>query len=743
MLYHCDMIHLGVSRMFSVDFLSRDKTTFVNDENVFCCFNPEDGCECFKRISNDVLDFSDALVCYRKDNTETLEKEYYNFFSHISYIIVIVTRKFLEDTASLCRSDLNYAVSCNIPVLPIICEDGLEESFNKQVAHLHTININSDTYRQNLKQFVDSFSKNKNIIENWKNAFQGKVFISYRKKDYDAILPCLRALHQSECFRNIAVWYDSYLHIGENFDDEIQKNLEDSDAIIVIATDNVWNQQPNYVLKQEIPLAERLQKNILYINYNLSPEYAEKINSVKFTDHAGIEHFLSGVFERNEKLTAEQQYILGVSYLQGFYTERNQTYALKYLTSAAQASYKPAIKELVNAYRYGYGVNRSKQTALEYQHNIIDIYRNEFLAKKTIDSGIAFLEELLCYQNIANEFGDSQKGLFANEQAIAYDKEFSSFNNIDISNLLLTIYRKTAITQLNFGLLEDSQTSFLNAERVLGNRTDILGCREKLLNMVENALLMLQRGEIEAGLLRMYNALYGFSQLFEKNKLLSIAQDYNITLSRLCYIILKLESDEIDELPFRASDCFEEFLRISSDVYNKTREHKDLVDFARAYFYLGNWLGRSDDRQEQMKSNGAYNKAYKLMSEDIHNIRAFDEFKFLITILKTIGDSYIVLGELCGATGAYTRAYEITMNLYEKDTNNVWLLQKLSELSECLGDVIGMRCKNGDSAAVNCGYPSDFYDNSMDIEKKVFEITKDRERLILRAKQVRNKFSSL
>ena len=57
------------------------------------------------------------------------------------------------------------------------------------------------------------------------DAFAAKIFLSYRKKDRALARELMRTIHQDPLLRDVAIWYDEFLTLGEDFNAEIGSTI--------------------------------------------------------------------------------------------------------------------------------------------------------------------------------------------------------------------------------------------------------------------------------------------------------------------------------------------------------------------------------------------------------------------------------------------------------------------------------------------------------------------------------------
>lgn len=96
-----------------------------------------------------------------------------------------------------------------------------------------------------------------------------KIFLSYKKSDNlynlrDRTVECI--LDALDC----AVWYDSALTPGVDYDEEILQAIRDSDAVVLLLTPNILRSA--YVWDVEITAAVKMRKGIIPIALGISQE---------------------------------------------------------------------------------------------------------------------------------------------------------------------------------------------------------------------------------------------------------------------------------------------------------------------------------------------------------------------------------------------------------------------------------------------------------------------------------------
>lgn len=138
----------------------------------------------------------------------------------------------------------------------------------------------------------------------------------------------MRIIHKNHLYRDVAIWYDEFLELGENFNFGIESALRKSQLFILAVTPNLL-EDGNYVMREEYPYAVRSNKTVLPIEMvSTSREVLEEkykdIPSCVIPNNKDFETILnsySSDFDASENETSEHQYLMGLAYLKGIDVE--------------------------------------------------------------------------------------------------------------------------------------------------------------------------------------------------------------------------------------------------------------------------------------------------------------------------------------------------------------------------------------------------------------------------------------
>lgn len=265
-----------------------------------------------------------------------------------------------------------------------------------------------------------------------------RIFISYKKSDTFATDLCKKLkdiiLEAVDC----AVWYDSSLTPGENYDNEIEAAIRACDAVVLVVTEHILESE--YVWKKEIPLAQKYQKRIIpvdvtkcsdsykdiearlgHIQLCVWKEAAEEDREEfkayfaqtirKYVINANIRLKIEQCFlaEKHKlsirHLSLEDRYLIGLGYLKGIGTEENAAKAEKTLNSVIR--YPESDGELEEIKE-----DAAEQLRTYYQNQIMYALREQDrqrlfeIQRKGQELGYDLLREMssLCFSVIDKEF---------------------------------------------------------------------------------------------------------------------------------------------------------------------------------------------------------------------------------------------------------------------------------------------------------------------------------------------------
>lgn len=329
--------------------------------------------------------------------------------SKMNLIVFVITRNFFQKDCFAGTFEFKYAMENNIPILPIMTESKLEEHFDKCFGNLHLLFRNKSNYFEKLKDFIDNKFNHYYFIDDplpINECVSSGIFISYRKMDRAVADNAIGLLRSYVFLRDVKIWYDDFLHEGEDYNEDIEKQLIESDIFILVVTPNLL-QEGNYVIEKEYPLALEKGKYILALlaeDTDLD-EFAEKYSGVtKLVDISNISAVaaaLCNALQINGKpaekypYSADKLYALGRAYIDGDVMERNFRLGISMLEDAAEADSMEACARLAKIWSEGREIPKDYRNAIAYYAKECSLFRNymdkifekfDLLSKSEIDS---------------------------------------------------------------------------------------------------------------------------------------------------------------------------------------------------------------------------------------------------------------------------------------------------------------------------------------------------------------------
>ncbi len=325
----------------------------------------------FQTIEKEVIEVWDCKI-YENDGSYEDLHDHFMQLEQMNLVILLVSKQFLLEENFAKNTEFLYIKEKEIPVLPILVEDGLERAFDSICGDIHLLARNSTDYMQNLTTHLEEIFGDDELFEKIPSVFWAEFFLSYRKKDRQYALQLLRLLHSFSCCEDVSIWFDDFLTLGENYDEEIDDYLANSDLFLLAVTPSLL-EEGNYVMNIEYPRAKELGKQILPIELiptdkGLLYEKYENLPAViDARDIASLERICKEILQKINRepapITAEKEYYLGQAYLKGIGVEINHELGLRLLSSSAENGCLRASNYLSGMYLSGDGVERDYEKA--------------------------------------------------------------------------------------------------------------------------------------------------------------------------------------------------------------------------------------------------------------------------------------------------------------------------------------------------------------------------------------------
>ncbi len=377
-------------------YKTRGNSSPQGKQRVYFTCHPGDFETYFEKLSDQILALENCAVWY--SYPEEAYQDIETDLGQMNLFVIPVTTKMLTTPNRTMDIDFPFALNRNIPVLPLMQENGLDELFCKRFGDLQYLNENAkdDTaipYEEKLKRYLSSVLVGDELAAKVRAAFDAYIFLSYRKKDRKYAQELMRLIHKNDFCRDIAIWYDEFLTPGENFNSAIADALQKSELFALVVTPNLVN-ETNYVQSTEYPMARNSGKKILPAElentdksklvemYESIPECIDA-NDDKLLSQSLLE-CLNEIAMRENDSDPQHNFFIGIAYLNGIDVETDTERAVALITASAEAGLNEAIEKLVSMYQNGEGVNRDYRNAIEWQQKLVENFRNAYLRSGSV-----------------------------------------------------------------------------------------------------------------------------------------------------------------------------------------------------------------------------------------------------------------------------------------------------------------------------------------------------------------------
>ena len=343
----------------------------------------------YERVCNDVFEHSDNnCIIYSKVNSADMVPEgELDFLDDINLVVVPVTLELLTDKEkNYALDEIEYAKRKNIIILPVMMEPGLDDLYatvfgKRQWVSPEFTGNDAVSYTDKLKKFFDSHFTSDETVGKIKDSFSSRIFLSYRKKDRKHAKPLMKEIHDREELRDVAIWYDEYLPLAEDFEKSIEQEMEASRAVAFLVTDNL-TEEGNYVKRIEYPRAKDKDKTIFPLLPIGADIHCDKENvraafdkeRPGFPDFAEIGDVVEKLERDDKEDTAEHKYLIGLAYLNGVDVEKDAKRAVKLIEESANQGYIPANVELLDMYLIGDSVEQDYDMACKWGEKAYELY---------------------------------------------------------------------------------------------------------------------------------------------------------------------------------------------------------------------------------------------------------------------------------------------------------------------------------------------------------------------------------
>ena len=374
-------------------YKSKDDAPIKGKPKVYFTCHPDDMSESFEIICEDIFADHNCVIFYRRDMSEALPEGSETDLEAMNLFVYPVTGKLLAEHCTAIDTELPFALSQGIRILPVVVEEGAGDlpGYNLHFGSLQYLDRTlTDTtgvpYKKKLKDFLDRVLLDDATMEQIRREFDAYIFLSYRKKDRKLANELMRRIHDNRTFLSIAIWYDEYLVPGESFDQSIQEAMDKSKLFMLLVTPSLLERneldEMNYVQRVEYPRAREAEMPIVPVEPVLPIEVIAVSRELLEKNYQGIPEIIVcddekrlfkvlsdhiGNYIRNISDCSERFYLLGMTYLNGYDVEIHRELGIELLSIAGEAGDIRAIEQLFDIYSYkGYNSRsalRSKYSA--------------------------------------------------------------------------------------------------------------------------------------------------------------------------------------------------------------------------------------------------------------------------------------------------------------------------------------------------------------------------------------------
>ena len=457
--------------MATLSIVTKNRTSLNDKPSIYFTCHPKDFDRYFEQIVGDIIGISDAVIYYTEDMTEPFTDEELSLgIGEMQLLVVPVTHRLLSTPNRAMDVDIKFAKAAGVRILPIMVEEGLDDLYsdpkrfgNRQYIAPSQTDSSAIPYEQRLAEHIADVTIDTDLLCRVREAFNKRIFLSYRKKDRAYANTLMRSIHGIPEFRDVAIWYDEYIRLGEDFRENIDTALEKSDLFLLLVSPGIL-EDPNFVKDEEYKMANGKKpilpvemvptdKNALSLCFENIPECVEMDNE---QIRSRIIELLPECQSQKPDNDPEHLYLIGIAYFYGIDAEVDRERGLSMLKTAADMGHTGAINFVFDYHRdsaeYGDALPYAEQL---YDHYLHSLGKNDFktlCAATTLAS--SYLENSI--YDKALELGEN--GLCGLYDLFGEDDE----RTIKSTNTLAQIYTKIGRIDEAIGLYDKAYDILCN-----------------------------------------------------------------------------------------------------------------------------------------------------------------------------------------------------------------------------------------------------------------------------------------
>lgn len=665
-------------------------------QNIYFRCHNDDFSKCFELLSTIILSKYDIVIWY---NTKTIdnEDEHFTDLSQMKLFIMPITKNLLFTKTYIIDKEYNYFTSSNIPILPILMEEGLNNFFSEKYGDIQYLDIsNKDSsaidFKDKLFKFMDKILIDNDLIYKIKDQFYSYIFLSYRKKDRKHANDLMRLIHSNEAFKGVAIWYDEFLIPGEDFNDQILEKLYKSDLFTLLVTPNLVNEN-NYIMNIEYPEAKKAGKIIipaevvftdkLLLNHKYPgiPDVIDGKNIKIITENITNKIFNSKTI--NVEYNPEHQYLLGLAYLNGIDVEVNHDLALKLITTSANLNHVDALHKIIAMYQNGIGVKMDKFEEIKWRIKLINFLQEKYNINQSENNFISFFDEKLLlaktYVDISDPF--NAKEVLINLLNEVHDLE-NQYLSINFKRKLMLCYQYLGNVELELeetNHILTTESGYVKAEqcylKALEISDDIYKNTKDIISLADNAICYDKVGN--SIILREYSlnkkdklkarkyytkSLKLKKTLYDKTKTVEAYRQYAIGLGKLAIIEEEIGCYE------EAKTYFLEKHEILDKINRELNSFKTRKDLHISFYQLANF---EENQDNESLAWDYYIKSYELRLDIYRETKSIESLKDLQEIYENIYYFCKYYGYLYDMNIFLERLKDVIAEMYQLKTNTI------------------------------------------------------------------------
>ncbi len=375
--------------------LTRDGSSPNGKPWIYFCATPADSVGLVKELAKDIFAVSNCAIWY-DDGIDTDPQAISHLISQAAVAVMPVTEALLDPDGQLQQEILPQLRANQVAFLPVLDNPSLMEPYNYQFPGVQLLDRKNQEstaipYSDKLRRYLEDLLGAEKLTDKLRDAFRGRLFLSYRKKDRALALKLMRSIHRNEKCQDLSFWYDEFLTPGEDFNQNISDAISKSDLFLLALTQNMVG-EPNYVINEEYPQAQQAEKEILPVQLeDIDTETAQSCFPQlpkSRSPEAAADYLGDRLPPAAQEDTPERLFLRGQAYLNGQEVERSPNTAIALFQRSAEQGYAQAALRLSTIHI----AEHSHEESLAWRKKWLTLYRD--LTEDDLRSQVDALDRL-------------------------------------------------------------------------------------------------------------------------------------------------------------------------------------------------------------------------------------------------------------------------------------------------------------------------------------------------------------